>query len=82
MLDATAGLLEQARTAQAEGDENQAEALSQRAQRIDSQNARVYLALSEFYAETGRHSAARSMAERGLLYCQEPVCGRLQAQLR
>ena len=78
---ASAGLIADADQAQASGDFERAEALLQRAQRIDSRNARVYLALSRFYRERGQASQSQSMAERGLLYCEGSACRDLRGEL-
>ena len=71
-------LLVEARQARESGDFNRADALLQRAQRIDPTNAGVYLGLAELYVLRGQDAAARSVAERGLLYCQGQECDRLR----
>jgi Tfp pilus assembly protein PilF len=78
---ASAGLIADAGQAQGSGDWQRAEALLQRAQRIDSRNARVYLALSRLYRAQGETSQSRSMAERGLLYCEGATCRDLRSEL-
>lgn len=60
------------------GEYDRAQALLQRAHRIDPTDAEVYLDLAELYAEEGDLSASRAMAERGLLYCEPTNCGRLR----
>jgi len=79
---ASAGLLEEARLAVSAGDYQQAEGLLRRAQRIDSRNAAVYLALSQLYEVQGEAEQASRMAERGLLYCRAATCEQLHAQLQ
>src|SRR5690554_5838162 len=65
------------------GDYDQALSLLERAQRIDPDNARIYLELARTYAAQGRGERARNMAERGLLYCRsEGECEALRAFLR
>jgi predicted Zn-dependent protease len=81
-VSASAGLLVSARDAIDAGDLDRAEALLQRAQRIDSQNGDVYLALARLYRERGNRAAASGAAERGLLYCQGRSCAALRELLR
>lgn len=76
-------LLARAEVATGQGDYDQALSLLERAQRIDPDNARIYLELARTYAAQGRQQRARSMAERGLLYCRsERECEALRAFVR
>lgn len=76
-------LLARAETATGQGDYDRALSLLERAQRIDPDNARIYLELARTYAAKGRPERARNMAERGLLYCRsERECDALRAFLR
>ncbi|GAB3320549.1 tetratricopeptide repeat protein [Haliea atlantica] len=76
-------LLARAEAATGQGDYDQALSLLERAQRIDPDNARIYLELARTYAAQGRPERARNMAERGLLYCRgERECDALRAFLR
>lgn len=75
---ASDSLLVDAREARGEGALDRAEALLQRAQRIDPDNGRVYLELAELYVQRGQQAAAQSVAERGLLYCRGEECARLR----
>lgn len=76
-------LLARAEVAVGHGDYDQALSLLERAQRIDPDNARIYLELARTYAAQGRGDRARNMAERGLLYCRsEGECEALRAFLR
>lgn len=76
-------LLARAEVAVGHGDYDQALSLLERAQRIDPDNARIYLELARTYAAQGRGERARNMAERGLLYCRsEGECEALRAFLR
>lgn len=79
---ASAGLLEQARSARLSGDLDQADALLLRAQRLDPGNALVYLELSKLYIQRGQHASARAVAERGLLYCDATSCEELRELAR
>ncbi len=65
-------LLARAEAARTEGDYNRALAYLERAQRIDPDDAGVYLALARTHVDAGNASQARTVAERGLLYCQDP----------
>ena len=64
-----------------QGDYQRAQGLLQRAQRIDSQDAQVYLELSLLYSAQGQSAQAKTMAERGLLYCASSTCTALRKQL-
>jgi hypothetical protein len=75
---ASAGLLSRAEQAQQAGDYDGAQALLQRAQRIDARNAEVYLALARLHLVRGDEAGATAMAERGMLYCQGGSCERLR----
>ncbi|MEP5766152.1 MAG: tetratricopeptide repeat protein [Halieaceae bacterium] len=75
--DASASLLTAARSRRLDGDLEGADALLQRAQRIDPRNAEVYLELAELHYSRGDVAEARTMAERGLLYCRAGSCARL-----
>lgn len=63
-------LLARAEEARAAGDYERALAYLERAQRIDPDDAGVYLALAQTHAAAGNSAQARAVAERGLLYCQ------------
>ncbi len=71
-------LLSQAQGARLAGDLDRADALLQRAQRLDPGNPAVYLELAELYIERGQPASARAAAERGLLYCSAGSCHRLR----
>lgn len=75
---ASAGLLDQARSARRSGDLDRADALLLRAQRLDPGNALVYLELAQLYIQRGQHDSARAIAERGLLYCDATSCEELR----
>jgi hypothetical protein len=62
-------LLAKAEQATAQGDYEQALALLERAQRIDPDNAEIYLAMARTHDARGDSVQARATAERGLLYC-------------
>lgn len=79
---ASTGLLDQARTARLNGNLDRADALLLRAQRLDPGNALVYLELAKLYLQRGQEASARSMAERGLLYCDASSCEELRALAR
>jgi tetratricopeptide (TPR) repeat protein len=79
--NASLGLIDQGRQARLDGDYERADGLLQRAQRVQPRNARVYLELSKLYRDRGDASAARHVAERGLLFCEEAVCSQLRDQL-
>jgi tetratricopeptide (TPR) repeat protein len=76
-------LLARADQAASGGDYEQALALLERAQRIDPDNAEVYLALARTYAAKGDTRRARATAERGLLYCRSDAqCAQLRSLTR
>lgn len=75
---ASDALLFEARTARGAAELNRAEALLQRAQRIDPGNAAVYLELAELYSQRGQGQASRAVAERGLLFCRGNDCASLR----
>jgi Flp pilus assembly protein TadD len=75
---ASNSLLLEARSARADGTLDRAEAMLQRAQRIDPANAAVYLELAELYSQRGQYGESRSVAERGLLYCSGRDCDSLR----
>ena len=62
-------LVARASEASGRGDYDQALAYLERAQRIDPDNAEIYLALARTHDAAGNASQARAVAERGLLYC-------------
>lgn len=79
---AHSGLLAQADTARDHGDYGRAMAYLERAQRIDPDNADIYLDMAATHAAAGRLGKARTVAERGLLYCTSPKqCDALRAYL-
>ncbi|MEM1113421.1 MAG: tetratricopeptide repeat protein [Pseudomonadota bacterium] len=63
-------LLAQADSAAARGDYEQALALLERALRLDTDNAEIYLAMAEVHCARGALNQCRAVAERGLLYCR------------
>jgi tetratricopeptide (TPR) repeat protein len=63
-------LMLRAERAAAGGDYEQALALLERAQRIDPDDADVYLRLARTHGAAGNAAMARASAERGLLYCR------------
>lgn len=65
-------LLAKAEVATARGDYEQALALLERAQRIDPDNAQIYLELARTHSERGDPRQAAATAQRGLLYCESP----------
>ena len=80
---AHSGLLAKADTARDRGDYQQSLVYLERAQRIDPDNADVYLGLAQTHAAAGNHSQARATAERGLLYCSgSSQCAALRAYTR
>lgn len=62
-------LLAKADTARGQGDYDQALAYLERAQRIDPDNAEIYLAMARTHDAAGNSSQSRATAERGMLYC-------------
>lgn len=62
-------LLAKAGAATARGDYEQALALLERAQRIDPDNAQIYLDMARTHNEAGNSRQAAATAQRGLLYC-------------
>lgn len=66
---AQAGLIARADEARGRGDYDQALSYLERAQRIDPDDADIYLGLAQTHAAAGNSSQARATAERGLLYC-------------
>jgi Tfp pilus assembly protein PilF len=79
---ASAGLIDQARAARLSGELARADALLQRAQRLDPGNGLVYLELAKLYLQRGQDASARAVAERGLLYCDATSCEELRALAR
>lgn len=76
-------LLARAEQASAQGDYDRALAYLERAQRIDPDDAGVYLALARTHAASGNSAQARAVAERGLLYCdQRQLCEALKSYVR
>lgn len=76
------GLLARADTAATRGDYEQALALLERAQRIDPDNAQIYLDMARTHAQRGNVKQAAATAERGLLYCiDKKQCDALRAYL-
>jgi tetratricopeptide (TPR) repeat protein len=69
VIGAAQGLMNKAELATSGGDYEQAIALLERAQRIDSDNGEIYLALAETYNAKGDLAMASAAAERGMLYC-------------
>ena len=78
---ASSGLVTEARAARGKGDYLRAGDLLQRALRIDSRNANIYLELARLQADQGEAEAAVTFAERGLLYCRPAVCEELRQLL-
>ena len=66
---AHSGLLLKAENARMQGDYAASLAYLQRAQRIDPDNAEIYLGMAQTHAASGNSAQARATAERGLLYC-------------
>jgi Flp pilus assembly protein TadD len=75
---ASDGLVADAQSARATGALDRADALLQRAQRLDPSNASIYLELAMLYGLRGQSQAARAAAERGLLYCEGDDCVELR----
>lgn len=77
------GLLLKADDARSRGDYSQSLAYLERAQRIDPDNADIYLGLAQTHTASGNVAQARAAAERGLLYCTGPQqCDALRAYVR
>ncbi|MEP4149584.1 MAG: tetratricopeptide repeat protein [Halioglobus sp.] len=80
---AHSGLLAKASTAREQGDYDQSLAYLERAQRIDPDNAEIYLGLAQTHAAAGNGAQAQATAERGLLYCSgSRQCDALRAYTR
>ena len=80
---AHSGLLAKAESARTQGDYDQSLAYLQRAQRIDPDNAEIYLGMAQTHAAAGNSAQARATAERGLLYCSgSRQCDALRAYTR
>jgi len=76
-------LLARAEQASAKGDYEQALALLERAQRIDPDNAKIYLDMARTHRARGDSAQASATAERGLLYCStREQCAALRAYTR
>ena len=78
---ASADFLNRAAEARRAGDLVRAQELLIRAQRIAPRNGAVYLELARLHRAKGDTEQARTMAERGLLYCRGEDCARLRAFL-
>lgn len=82
-VGAHSGLLAKADSARAAGNYGDSLAYLQRAQRIDPDNAEIYLGMARTHAAAGNTAQARSTAERGLLYCKgSRQCDALRAYTR
>lgn len=80
---AHSGLLLKAKNARIQGDYDESLAYLQRAQRIDPDNAEIYLGMAQTHAAAGNSAQARATAERGLLYCSgSSQCAALRAYTR
>lgn len=80
---AHSGLIAKASEARSRGDYDQALAYLERAQRIDPDNAEIYLALAQTHDAAGNGGQAGAVAERGLLYCNgSRQCDALRAYTR
>ena len=80
---AHSGLLDKAESARHRGDYEQSLAYLQRAQRIDPDNAEVYLGMAQTHAAAGNREQAKATAERGMLYCSgSSQCDALRAYTR
>ncbi|AQA17005.1 hypothetical protein BST95_01025 [Halioglobus japonicus] len=62
-------LIDRAVQARSSGDADRALGYLQRAQRIDPDDAEIYLELARTHAVLGNTAQAKAVAERGLLYC-------------
>ena len=80
---AHSGLLAKADMARDDGDYDQSLAHLERAQRIDPDNAEIYLGLAQTHAAAGNMTQAQATAERGLLYCSSSrQCDALRSYTR
>ena len=80
---AHSALLDKANAARDQGDYDQSLAYLERAQRIDPDNAAIYLELAQTHAAAGNSTQAQATAERGLLYCSgSQQCDALRAYTR
>ncbi|MEM8561292.1 MAG: tetratricopeptide repeat protein [Pseudomonadota bacterium] len=76
-------LLDQAQQAATRGDYERALVLLERAQRIEPGAGVIYLEQARLHLIRGDLAQARSTAERGLLYCDNPdLCDALRDMLR
>lgn len=76
-------LLIKAEAARERGDYETSLALLERAQRIDPDNAQIYLNLAMTHEASGDRKQAMATAERGLLYCAGSAqCDALRAYVR
>ena len=66
---AARSLMTKAELAADEGDYERSLALLERALRIDSDSAELYLALADIYTRKGDTAMATATAQRGMLYC-------------
>lgn len=80
---AHSSLLAKADQARMQGDYPSSLAYLQRAQRIDPDNAEIYLGMARTHDAAGNSNQARATAERGLLYCSgRNQCDALRAYTR
>ena len=83
VTSAHSGLISKADAARDRGDYDQSLAYLERAQRIDPDNADIYLGLAQTHAAAGNMNQANATAERGLLYCYgSRQCDALRAYTR
>ena len=76
-------LVQKAQQARARGDYEQALALLERAQRIDPESGEIYLQMARTHQARGDGAQAAATAERGMLFCSNPVqCNALRAFAR
>ena len=76
-------LVERAVDARGQGDYNESLALLERAQRIDPDNAEIYLQMAITHEARGDEAQSRATAERGMLYCHgASQCDALKAYTR
>lgn len=80
--NAGSGLMIAALQARSAGDSARAIALLERAQRLDPDNAELYLELARTHFAAGNAAQGRATAERGLLYCQRRECAALRDLIR